>query len=121
MTTTKRKHRLSGRWSPLGNGTRTYVQRCLANGCVKHGKFVNLDFTDLDTVQLKTGGFRLVRVPGKAFAEIMAAFNVWEQAVWVAAIEIAAQVLGDLEDDLFYGEWSDAILFHEYKDSRNAQ
>jgi hypothetical protein len=34
-----------------------------------------------------------------------------DQALWVAAIEIAAEVLGDLEDDLFYGEWSNSILF----------
>lgn len=102
----KHKHRF-GPWVPLGNGTRTYRRGC--PGC---GRFEsrNLDYTDWESVQLKTGGFKLVKVPGKAWDEVMLAFNYIQQALWLAGVEIAARELGDFDDDMFYGEWSTALI-----------
>lgn len=40
-------------------------------------------------------------------------FNYIQQALWVCAVEIAGQELGDFEDDLFYGEWSVSLLFKD--------
>ncbi len=103
------RHRYTKYWSPQGNGERTYLRRCRESGCVAAESF-NLDYTDWDVAQLKTGGFKLVKVPGKAWSEIMLTFNYIQQALWLAGVEIAAQELGDFDDDMFYGEWSSALL-----------
>lgn len=96
----------------MGNGSATYTRPCVTVGC-KSVQALYLDFTDLAPVQLRTGGFKLVRIPGKGFAQTMAAFNYLQQALWLAAVEIAVGEARDSDDDVFMATWSDEILYHE--------
>lgn len=107
----RHKHEWRKRWSPLGNGTPTYYRTCLTMGCQERDS-VDLDFTDLEPVQLKRGGFKLVRVPGKAHRQIMAAFTDEKKALWYVAIEIALRELDNYgsDDALFYYDWGSEVL-----------